>query len=140
MFYFAVGISMAIICSVAGDFLVKSSTAEINGPNLDSFGGVWHLFNPFTLFQFLKQYGIFHNWKLLLGIVLLTFHFGGFLLAMRVAPVTLVAPMMSSTYIIDTLLGKFVLHERVTWLRWTGVMVVVSGIIILIGFSKAAPA
>ena len=138
MWLFAVGMSMAVICSVAGDFMVKQGSAEIKGSGIESFGGVKGVLNPIKLFQFIRQLGIFSNWKLWLGVVLLTFHFGGYLLAMRTAPVTVVVPLMSSTYLLNTMLGKFVLHERVSWLRWAGVAIVVCGITILVGFGRVS--
>jgi len=135
MVLFAIGISMAIICSVVGDFLIKIGSMEIKAPSVESFGGIRGLFNPFKLFKFIQQSGIFHNWKLILGIVVLSGHFGGYLLAMRTAPVVTVVPLMASTYIIDTIGAKVVLHERVTWLRWVGVTVVVIGVTGLVGVS-----
>ena len=135
MILFAVGISMAIICSVVGDFLIKQGSMALNEVDIKSFGGVRGLLNPLKLFEFIRQLGIFHNWKLILGIVVLSGHFGGYLLSMRTAPVVTVVPLMSSTYIIDTILAKYILHERVTWLRWAGVAVVVAGVTSLVGVS-----
>ncbi|MBV8884427.1 MAG: EamA family transporter [Chroococcidiopsidaceae cyanobacterium CP_BM_RX_35] len=135
MTLFAVGISMAIICSVIGDFLIKQGSQALNEVDIKSFGGIWGLLNPLKLFKFIRQSGIFHNWKLILGVVVLSGHFGGYLLSMRTAPVVTVVPLMSSTYIIDTILAKIILHERVTWLRWVGVAVVVAGVTSLVGVS-----
>lgn len=131
MFLYILGITLAIVGAVSGDFLVKQSTKSMQDANLKSFGGPVALLNPVKVFQFLKQLGIFHNWKLWLGISLMTIHFGGFILAMRVAPITMVVPMMASTHIIDTILAKTILHERVTLVRWAGVVIVVVGIIVL---------
>lgn len=137
MWLFVIGMGMAIGGSVAGDFFVKQGSSEIQGQGLAEFGGVRKLLNPLQLYQFLAQLGIFQNWQLWLGIALLTIFFGGYLLAMQQAPVTFVVPMMATTYIINTLIGQFVLHERVPFLRWLGVVVVVAGIILLVGFSRA---
>ena len=133
MFLFALGIGIAVTCSVAGDFLIKQGTQKINGPSVESFGGICGLLNPAKLFQFVQQSGIFHNGKLIFGIVILSFHFAGYLLAMRVAPVTIVVPLMATTYILNTIVGKYLLDERVTGLRWAGVGVVVAGVIVLMG-------
>ncbi len=135
MFLYILGITLAIIGSVAGDFLVKQATQSAQGPDLDSFGGPWALLNPVKLFQFLNQISLLHSPKFWMGICLMTLHFGGYVLALRVAPITLVVPMMACTYIIDTILAKTMLHERVTLLRWTGVMVVVVGITLLVGWA-----
>ena len=135
MYLYILGISLAIVCSVAGDFFVKQGADRIKDTSTESFGGVWGLLNPVKLFQFLRQLGIFSNGKLWLGIGLLTLHFGGYILAMHSAPVTLVVPLMACTYIIDTIIAKNVLHERVTLLRWAGVAIVVCGVAVLVGFS-----
>ncbi|MBV9390247.1 MAG: EamA family transporter [Chroococcidiopsidaceae cyanobacterium CP_BM_ER_R8_30] len=135
MTLFAIGISMAIVCSVIGDFLIKQGSQELNEVDIKSFGGIWGLLNPLKLFPFMRQSGIFHNWKLILGIVVLSGHFGGYLLSMRTAPVVTVVPLMASTYIIDAILAKIILHERVTWQRWVGVGVVVAGVSSLVGVS-----
>lgn len=135
MTLFAIGIGMAIICSVIGDFLIKQGAEQINEVDIKSFGGIRGLLNPMKLFEFIRQSGIFHNWKLILGIVVLSGHFGGYLLSMRTAPVVTVVPLMASTYILDTILAKYLLHERVTLLRWVGVAVVVAGVVSLIGVS-----
>lgn len=139
MSLFAVGIGMAIICSVFGDLLIKQGVVALNDVNIKSFGGVRGLLNPLKLFKFIRQSGIFHNWKLLLGIVLLAGHFGGYLLSMRTAPVVTVVPLMSSTYIFNTILAKYLLHERVTLQRWAGVTVTVAGLVALVGVSGIRP-
>lgn len=136
MWLFAVGITMAIIGSVVGNFLVKKGSSKIDGQDLKSFGGIQKILNPIELYKFLKQLNVF-NWQLWVGIAFLTLFFGGYVLAMQQAPVTLVVPLMASTYIINTFLGKFFLNEKVNWLRWAGVMVIVAGIILLVGFSEA---
>lgn len=134
MWLFAVGITMAVIGSVVGNFLVKKGSSQIDGQDLEAFGGIQKLFNPINLYKFLKQSHIF-NWQLWVGIAFLTLFFAGYVLAMQRADVTLVVPLMASTYIFNTFLGKFFLNERVSWLRWAGVMVIVAGIILLVGFS-----
>lgn len=136
MWLFAIGMAMAVGGSVAGNFFVKQGAEKIHGKGLAEFGGVRKLFNPVQLYRFLAQLGIFKNWNLWLGVALLTLFFGGYLLAMQQAPVTLVVPLMALTYIINTGIGKFVLHEHVPLLRWLGVAVVVAGIILLVGFSE----
>ncbi|MFW6359122.1 MAG: EamA family transporter [Chroococcales cyanobacterium] len=136
MKYFAIGITLAILGTVTGDFFVKKGSAKIQGATINDYGGVIGILNPINLFKFLQELGIFRNCTLFLGVALLTFHFGGYILAMRNAPVTLVQPMMAATYILDTIIGRLILKERVPLLRWVGVSVIVAGIILLVGFSK----
>ncbi|MGC8492669.1 MAG: EamA family transporter [Syntrophobacteraceae bacterium] len=127
----AIGIAMAIVCSVTGDYFVKRGAAQITTPPLQAYGGAKGLLNPLQLFQFLAKSHIFH-WKLILGIFILTFFFIGYLIAIKSASVTLVVPLMSITNVIDTLVGKFLLRERVNWLRWVGILVIIGGVIMLV--------
>jgi drug/metabolite transporter (DMT)-like permease len=34
----------------------------------------------------------------------------------------------AATYVVETVLAKYVLKERVNWLRWAGAAVVLSGV------------
>jgi multidrug transporter EmrE-like cation transporter len=133
MLLFAVGISVAIVGSIATDLFLKLAVMEIEIPRLESFGGIQGLLNPQNLFEFISQSGILRNWKLLLSLVLGISHLGGFIVAMLEAPVTVVVPLISaSSYIAATILDRTVFHERVTWLRWVGVTVVTIGAVKLL--------
>jgi len=113
MLLFVIAISLAIGCSIAGDFFVQQGATAFIGPRGGSLGRT------------------FRHWKTIFGISLMTFHFGGFLLAIKLAPITLVVPLMSVTYIANTILARAVLHEQVSRLRWAGILVIVFGVVVL---------
>ncbi|MBV8884435.1 MAG: hypothetical protein JO235_10630 [Chroococcidiopsidaceae cyanobacterium CP_BM_RX_35] len=113
MLLFLVAMSVAISCSILGDFFVQQGATAVKSSNACSFCG------------------IFRHRKMLFGVGLLTCHFAGYTLAMRLAPITVVVPLMSCTYIVNIALARTVLQERVTRLRWAGVAVIVFGVIVL---------
>ncbi len=131
--YLFIGITIAIICSVSGDFFVKEGSDRIRTSAVEEVGGWDRMINPNYLVEYAREANIF-NWRLNLGIGFLALYFGGYLLAMKSAPVTVVVPLMSFVHVLNTLLGKYMLHEEVTPLRWTGVAVIVCGIILLGAF------
>ena len=130
-----IAVIIAVICSVVGDFLVKEASAKINPPSIEKIGGLSGIFNPKKLFRYMREAGVFY-WKLWVGISFHACFFVGYLLAIKMAPVTIVVPFMSSVYIIDTFLGKYVLHEQVNKLRWLGVIIIVCGIVLLFLFRE----
>lgn len=110
---FWIAMSVAIVTSVVGDFFVEQGSTAVKS----SRGNM-----------VLK---IFSQPKTLFGVSLLTIHFIALSLALRKAPVTLVVPLMATTYIANTIIARTILHEEVNWLRWAGVLVVAIGVIIL---------
>jgi drug/metabolite transporter (DMT)-like permease len=113
MLLFVIAMSLTIGCSILGDFLVQQGATAVKGSRGESLSS------------------IFRQWKTILGICVMTIHFGSFLLAIRLAPITLVVPLMASTYVINTILAGSVLKERITRMRWVGVMVIVVGVVVL---------
>ena len=113
MLLFTIAMSLAISCSIMGDFFVQQGVKAVKDPSSKSFGS------------------IFRHRKMFLGICLLTCHFAGYTLAMGLAPITVVVPLMSSTYIVNIILARTVLQERVPGLRWAGVAVIMIGVAML---------
>ncbi|MBV9388686.1 MAG: hypothetical protein JOZ78_19865 [Chroococcidiopsidaceae cyanobacterium CP_BM_ER_R8_30] len=117
MLLFVIAMSIAISCSILGDFFVQQGATAAKSSTNTSFLG--------------RFFNVFRHRKMLIAVGLLTCHFAGYTLAMRLAPVTVVVPLMSCTYIVNIFLARTVLHEQVTRLRWAGVAVIVFGVIVL---------
>ena len=115
MTLFSAAMALAIVGSVLGDFLVKQA-ATPDGDREQGTGGL-----PRTT----------RIWLFLAGILFLTLHFAGFLTAMKVAPVTLVVPLMSCTYVLTTLMARYRLQEQVSGYRWAGIAVIMLGVLLL---------
>jgi drug/metabolite transporter (DMT)-like permease len=79
-------------------------------------------------------HAIFSPW-VAAGIVLLIGFFSSYLTALSWADLTYVLPASSLGYVIMTLLARFWLHERVSPLRWLGVVFITAGV----GFVTRGP-
>ncbi len=54
--------------------------------------------------------------------------FFAYLELLTVAELSFAVPVTAVTYVFETILAKYVLHERVTWLRWAGASLVICGV------------
>jgi uncharacterized membrane protein len=66
------------------------------------------------------------------GVGMMAIAFFGLLGALSVENVTFVAPVTALSYVVGAFGGKFFLGERVTSQRWTGVLLVVIGVTLVI--------
>ena len=71
-----------------------------------------------------------------LGIVFLIGFFACYITALSWADLTYVLPATSLSYVLLTLIAKFVLHENVSLSRWLGILLVSAGV----GFVTRGPA
>ena len=131
MTLFAAAMAVAIAGSVFGDFLVKSavSPAEAEPKNSQASGCTSVRESPIR-----RRFPPARILTMIAGILLLTCHFAGFLVAMKIAAVSLVVPLMSCTYVLTTILARIALREPVSRERWLGIGIIVFGIVLL-GFS-----
>lgn len=67
------------------------------------------------------------NGKILLGIALEAIFFGALLYMLSVRDVSLIWPLTSMGFIVSTLAAQFILHEKVSGLRWAGVLLIAVG-------------
>ena len=67
------------------------------------------------------------NGKLLFGIFLEAIFFGALCYMLSQKDVSLIWPLTSLGFIVTTLAAKFVLHEQVSTIRWTGVVLIALG-------------
>ena len=54
--------------------------------------------------------------------------FFAYLGLLTVSDLSFGVPATAITYVLETVLARYVLRERVTWLRWTGAVLVVCGV------------
>lgn len=57
--------------------------------------------------------------------------FFAFMRLVSVAPVSFAVPATAMSYVFDTILARYLLHERVQWRRWMGALLVAAGIALL---------
>jgi len=75
------------------------------------------------------------NRHILLGIFFEAIFFAGLLILLAKADVSLIWPLTSMGFVLTTAAAKFLRHEEVTPLRWTGVVLIMIGAA-LVGWSE----
>lgn len=116
---YAVLIAIMLTASV-GDSLLARGMAQVGPVDLQHLGLLWHaLFNPFVD----------------LGIVLLIGFFASYTTALSWADLTFVMPATAFGYVVIALMGKYWLHEQLSWSRWAGIGLIVCAV----GFVAGGP-
>jgi drug/metabolite transporter (DMT)-like permease len=75
------------------------------------------------------------NRNILLGVLLEAIFFVGLLILLAKADVSLIWPLTSMGFVLTTLAAKFIRHEEVSTLRWSGVVLIMLGAA-LVGWSE----
>ncbi len=116
---YAVLIAIMLTASV-GDSLLSRGMAQVGPVDVHHLGLLWRaLFNPFVD----------------LGILLLIGFFACYTTALSWADLTFVMPATAFGYVMIALLGRFWLHEQLSWSRWAGVGLIVCAV----GFVAGGP-
>ncbi len=77
------------------------------------------------------------NVKVVGGVALEAVFFGALLYMGSIGEASFVFPLTSLVFIFTTLAAQFVLHEKVTWAGWLGVLLITIGAT-LVGYGEAA--
>jgi drug/metabolite transporter (DMT)-like permease len=67
------------------------------------------------------------NRNILLGVLFEAIFFAGLLVLLAKADVSLIWPLTSMGFVLTTLAAKFIRHEEVSTLRWSGVILIMIG-------------
>lgn len=67
------------------------------------------------------------NPSLLLGVLFEAIFFGALLYLLSQRDVSLIWPLTSLGFVITAIAARFFLHEQVSWIRWSGVLLIVLG-------------
>jgi len=67
----------------------------------------------------------------ILAVVLLAVSFFAFLSLLSIAELSFAVPATAATYVLETVLAKYLLQERVNWKRWTGAGLVACGVALI---------
>jgi len=57
--------------------------------------------------------------------------FFAFMALVSVAELSFAVPATAITYVLETILARYVLKEQITWVRWTGAYLVACGVALL---------
>jgi drug/metabolite transporter (DMT)-like permease len=66
-----------------------------------------------------------------LGVVLLISWLFSHMVLLSWADLSYVLPVTSIGYVLVALAGRFFLHESVSWMRWSGIIMIVAGVILV---------
>ena len=79
------------------------------------------------------------NTNMLAGVAFEAVFFGTLLYLMSRGDVSFVWPLTSLGFVLTTLAAKFILHEHVSFLRWSGVLLIVAGAALITYSEKIEP-
>ncbi len=91
--------------------------------------GEVHHFHPRALARLALD--LSRNFHILLGIVAMAVAFFTLMALLSVADLSFAVPATAASYLVETLLAKWILHERVDWRRWAGASLVACGVALL---------
>jgi drug/metabolite transporter (DMT)-like permease len=103
-----------------GDSCLSRGMSQVGHVDLQHLGLLWQaLFNPWVI----------------VGIVLLIGFFASYTTALSWADLTFLMPATALNYAFIALLGRYWLHEKLSWTRWLGILLIVSAV----GFVAGGP-
>ena len=112
-------LSIIVVATVMGD-LLQSYEMKRSGHQRVNARGVAKL-----LFMIVSRR------HLLLSIACMAVSFFAFMALVQIAPLSFAVPASAATFVLETLLAKFVLNEHVGKRRATGALLVLSGVVLL---------
>lgn len=113
-------VAMIVAGNATGDLL--------NTAGMKRHGEI-HDFNPRHMPRLLKSLG--RNLYVVGGVTALAFSFFALLSLLSIAPISFAIPATASSYMLETILAKYVLGEHVSAERWFGAAIVACGVVLL---------
>ncbi len=74
---------------------------------------------------------LFGRWPLALSVLFMAISFFSFLRLLAIEDLSFAVPATAASLVVETLLARVVLHERVTRRRWAGALAVAAGVALL---------
>jgi uncharacterized membrane protein len=113
-------LGIVILAGAAGDISVTRGMKAV---------GEVKNFRPAALLR--SGVRIFQNGFIWLGIFCKTIAFFGFLALLSRADLSWAVPAGSSSYVVDSLAAKYLLHEKISRTRWAGALCVGLGVALI---------
>jgi uncharacterized membrane protein len=110
---------LMVLCANVGDLMLKRGMLQIGAVQI-SASGIWH-----------ALLATIHNGTIWLGIVFLIGFTFCYMTAVSWADYSYVMPAGAFGYAIQTLLAMVILHEAVNAQRWIGVVLIVTGVLLV---------
>ncbi len=71
------------------------------------------------------------NRFVILSVLAMAISFFAFEGLLSKAELSLAVPMTAASYVLETIMAKYVLKEHVSWVRWTGAVLVLAGVVLV---------
>lgn len=113
-------VGVIVVCNTLGDVL--------NTAGMKRHGEV-ERFTPRALGHLVLSF--FRNPLVMAGLGVLAVSFAALVVLLTVADVSFAIPATAVSFLLETLLAKMVLKERVGWRRWVGASLVACGVALL---------
>jgi len=111
---------LAILANGAGNLSLGYGMKSVGPPQAWTLSGVWDVLGS-----------ALSSLPVLAGGLLLLLFFALFLSLLSWADLSFVLPMISSCFVVSALLGHFVLGERLSFVRWSGIALVSIGVFLV---------
>jgi drug/metabolite transporter (DMT)-like permease len=108
-------------------------SATVVGDFLQTLGmrhhGEIHDFRPGALGRVAKA--LTRNWFVIAAVVMMAVSFFAFMKLLSLADLSFAVPATAASFVIETIVAKYFLRERVDWKRWAGAGLVACGVAML---------
>jgi drug/metabolite transporter (DMT)-like permease len=108
-------------------------TSTVVGDVFRSLGmrhhGEIHDFRPGALGAVLSA--IARNWMVIVSTCAMAVSFFSFMKLVSIAPMSFAVPVSAVTFIPETILARYLLKESVDWRRWTGIGLILAGVVLI---------
>jgi drug/metabolite transporter (DMT)-like permease len=91
--------------------------------------GEIHEFGLSALRRFLAM--LARNEVIIASVGCMAVSFFAFMALLSIADLSFAVPATAITYVLETILARYVLKERITWVRWMGAYLVACGVALL---------
>jgi drug/metabolite transporter (DMT)-like permease len=112
-------LAIMVVCTVAGDLLQSHEMKQAGAQRVNARG----------LLALVQRIG--KRIYLLLAIACMAISFFAFMALLQRAPLSFAVPASAATVILETVLARLILRERVGGLRWAGALLVAVGVVLL---------
>ncbi len=113
-------VGIVVGCTVVSD-LLQSREMKAHG-EIDEF-------RPARWSRIMAR--VFRRGYLILSILFMALSFFAFLLLLRVADLSFAVPATAASYVVETVLARLLLKEKLNWKRWAGAGLVAGGVAML---------
>lgn len=116
---------LSVLLATGGQLLLRAGMEKVG------YIGAPQISRPFKLLTTVAT-----NLQVLIGLSLFVASAVAWLIVLSRASLSVAYPFAGMTYVFTALFSKFVLHEKVTSLRWFGILLVLTGIVMV---GRSAP-